>query len=101
MAVKSKEELLKTIQERTKDSTDDETLAFIADFTDTLDDLASKAADTTNWQQKYEDNDAEWRKRYKERFFSPKSEPEENLESAESEPEEKTRYEDLFTKKEG
>lgn len=99
MSVKTKEELLKAIQSRTEGQSDDETLAFIADVTDTLEALEAKASDSTDWKKKYEDNDAEWREKYKERFFSPKPETEESPDPGDDEPKEKTRYADLFTVK--
>jgi len=70
MAVKSKEEILNSIKERFVDDESDETLAFIEDITDTINDLESKTSDTTDWKSKYEENDKEWRKKYKDRFFA-------------------------------
>lgn len=68
--VKSKTEIMDAIKEVLKGDSSDSTLSFIEDITDTLDDLESKANDTTDWKQKYEDKDREWREKYKERFFS-------------------------------
>lgn len=70
MAVKTREELMNEIKEKFKDDTSDETLAFLGDITDTFDDFDKKAKDSTDWKQKYEDNDKQWRDKYKERFFS-------------------------------
>lgn len=69
MAIKAKDDLLKYIKEHTKDDTSDETLGFIADFTDTFNDLEAKSKDSTDWKQKYEANDKEWRQKYRDRFF--------------------------------
>jgi hypothetical protein len=93
MAVKTREEILKTIRTRVGDQTDDETISFLEDVTDTLTDLETRAnGDGENWEQRYKDNDAEWRKKYKERFFS--SEP---VEPKEPKQEEKPKtFEDLF-----
>lgn len=68
MAVLSKEDFLNLIKERTKDSTDDETLKFIEDATDTINSLSD--TDGEDWKTKYEDNDKMWRQKYKDRFFS-------------------------------
>ena len=68
MAVLSKEDFLNLIKERTKESTDDDTLKFIEDATDTIISLSS--TDGEDWKTKYEDNDKMWRQKYKERFFS-------------------------------
>lgn len=70
MAIKTKEEILASIKEKLGDDTSDEALTFIEDITDTLTDFESKTADSTDWEKKYKENDAEWRKKYKDRFFS-------------------------------
>lgn len=72
MAIRSREEIITQLKTQLGDNTDDGTISFLEDVSDTLDDLESKASDTTNWEQKYKDNDAEWRKKYTERFYSPK-----------------------------
>lgn len=96
MAVKTREEILEAIRTRVGDQTDDETIYFLEDVTDTLKDLETRAnGDGENWEQRYKDNDAEWRKKYKERFFS--SEPDEPKEPKQEEEEEKPKtFEDLF-----
>lgn len=70
MAVKTKEELMSFIKEKTKDDTSDDTLAFIEDINDTFNDYDNRIHDSTDWKQKYEDNDKEWRQKYRDRFFS-------------------------------
>lgn len=70
MAIKTFDELMETIRERTKDMTDDETVQFIEDVSDTLKNYESMTAENADWKQKYEYNDSEWRKRYTERFFT-------------------------------
>lgn len=96
MSVKTREEILETIRTRVGDQTDDETISFLEDVTDTLTDLETRAnGDGENWEQRYKDNDAEWRKKYKERFFS--SEPDEPKEPKQEEEEERPKtFEDLF-----
>ena len=66
MAVLSKSELMEKLKGVIGDKSDDETLAFIEDVNDTLDE---KKTDDTDWQKKYEENDKEWREKYKKRFF--------------------------------
>lgn len=68
MSVLTKIDFLNLIKERTKDSTDDETLKFIEDATDTINSLSE--TDGEDWKTKYEDNDKMWRQKYKDRFFS-------------------------------
>ena len=79
MAVKTREEIIEEVKVRVGEQTDDETIAFLEDITDTLSDLETKAkGDGTDWKAKYEENDAEWRKKYTERFYSsdPNPDPE-------------------------
>lgn len=93
MAVKTREELLQSIRARVGEQTDDETISFLEDVTDTLTDLETRANSDENWEQRYKDNDAEWRKKYTERFFS--AEPDEQIDPKENESKPKT-FEDLF-----
>lgn len=62
---KTKDEIMSTIKEYLKEKTDDTTIQFLEDLSDSLID------DSDNWKTKYEENDKQWRERYKERFFSP------------------------------
>ena len=61
---------MKRISERIGEEKSDEDIAFMEDMTDTFNDLSSKASDTTDWKQKYEENDKMWRTKYTERFTS-------------------------------
>lgn len=70
MAVKSKEELLNALKAKIGDDDSDDTLAFIEDVTDTIDDLNKRVSDSGDWKAKYEQNDKEWRQKYRDRFFS-------------------------------
>lgn len=91
------EELRTALQELIGERTDDEALAFIEDFNDSVEELSNN--DSEDWKTKYEQNDAEWRKKYRDRFFNgkadedikdPKAKPQEETE------EEKTTIDDLF-----
>lgn len=70
MAIKSKEELISSITERLQGDNSDDALALLEDVSDTLDDYDTKLNDSTDWKQKYEDNDKEWREKYKTRFIN-------------------------------
>lgn len=94
--VKTYEEIMEQIKSRFADDTSDETLGFIEDISDTFTDLTQRATDTTDWKQKYEDNDKEWREKYKERFFSASADEQE--EPSEGDPEPPMTFEDLFKK---
>lgn len=97
MAILTKSELLAKLKERTSEDTGDDTLKFIEDVTDTLNDFESKAKDTTDWEKKYKENDEQWRKKYKERFFTtPIQEDEQDIPTEEEPKLEKLTYENLF-----
>lgn len=97
MAIKSKDELLAYIKDKTKDDTSDETLGFIADITDTMNDYENKVHDQTDWKQKYEENDKEWRNKYKERFFEGSDEVDTHTDDAQTEEKKTPRtFADLF-----
>lgn len=71
VAVKTREEIIEEIKARVGEQTDDETIGFLEDITDTFSDLETKAkGDGIDWETKYKENDEEWRKRYTERFYS-------------------------------
>lgn len=77
MAVKTREEILESFKTRLGENPDVESISFLEDVTDTLDDFEKRAnGDGTDWKSKYEENDANWRKKYTERFFSDEPEPE-------------------------
>lgn len=78
MAVKTREEILESFRTRLGENPDDDSISFLEDVTDTLDDFEKRAnGDGTDWKSKYEEIDANWRKKYTERFFSiePESNP--------------------------
>lgn len=77
MAVKTREEILESFKTRLGENPDDDSIAFLEDITDTLDDFEKRAnVDGKYWKSKYEENDANWRNKYTERFFSDEPEPE-------------------------
>lgn len=94
MSIRTKEEILNAIKTKFSDDTSDETLSFIEDVSDTLEDFDKKVkGDGKDWKAEAEKIDAAWREKYKARFFSGSKEDDE-----EEEPEEKKSYkfEDLF-----
>ena len=100
--VRTKEEILEAIKGRIGDDSSDETIAFLEDITDTLNDYDNKTKTETDWKAKYEENDKEWRKRYTDRFFNNEedsgSKGSDETDEIE-EPEEPTTFEDLFKEK--
>lgn len=76
MAVRSKEELMKSIRARIGDDQSDEAIALLEDVADTYADMETRAnGDGEDWKAKFEANDAAWRQKYRDRFFGKGSEP--------------------------
>lgn len=94
MAIRTREELLDYIRTRVGEQTDDETIAFLEDVTDTLTDFETRAnGDGEDWKSKYQENDEAWRKKYTERFFSREPTP---THEPTPEPTKPKTFEDLF-----
>lgn len=68
MAIKTKDELIQSINTILGDNASDEALGFLDDLTDTLDDASVRGG--VNWEQRYRENDAAWRTRYRDRFMT-------------------------------
>lgn len=100
MAIKSKEELLKSLNTLIGDNSTDENLAILEDVTDTLKDYETKTADQTDWKTKYEQNDADWRKKYRDRFMSGEEIKDEQKEDVEEDSKPRT-FDSLFEEREG
>lgn len=97
MAIRSKEEILEAVKGRIGDATDDETIAFLEDITDTFSDYESRAqGDGVDWKSKYEENDKEWRQKYTDRFFSTEPKTEEPPTPKEDEEDKPMTFDDLF-----
>lgn len=97
MSVRTREELIESINTLIGEDTSDDSLAILEDFTDTYNDLSDKASDNTKWKEKYEENDSEWREKYRKRFLEGDGRIEkEDTDEPDPVP---TRYEDLFTNK--
>lgn len=96
MAIRTREEILASLNERFNGDTSDEVLGLIEDVTDTLSDYERRSGE--DWKKKYEDNDAQWRQRYKDRFMG--KEVDDNDIGGSEEPPKKLTYDDLFTVKE-
>lgn len=95
--IKSKDEIISMISQQIGEDNSDEAISLLEDITDTLNDYEIKTNDSTNWKQKYEDNDKEWRERYKERFMSGPSDDIEDEIPNEPIPKKYT-FDELFTR---
>lgn len=100
MAIKSREDLLKSLNALIGDNSTDENLEILEDVTDTLKDYEEKTADQTDWKTKYEQNDADWRKKYKERFLSGETIKDEQEEDVKKDSDHLT-FDSLFKEREG
>ena len=100
--VKTKDEILEAIKSRIGEDNSDETIAFLEDITDTLNDYEDKTKTDTDWKAKYEENDKEWRKRYTDRFFNNDNGNGDNGDDEkgkEDEPKTPTTFDELFGEK--
>ena len=106
MAIVSKADLLKKINEIVGDNTSDAVLGLLDDVSDTFDDAEKRAnGDGENWKEKYEQNDAEWRKKYRDRFMQGADAPDEqlpnggkqNTDGGDEKPELKSSFDQLFS----
>lgn len=71
MAVKTREELMTSLNTLLGENNSDEALSFLDDVSDTYDDLTRRANSDEDWETKYSELDAEWRERYRQRFNEP------------------------------
>lgn len=97
MAIVSNEDLIQRITALIGESTTDENISLIEDVTDTLQDYTERAKDSTDWKEKYTENDREWRKRYTERFTNNDGQDDENSQyKDDSQESEKLTFDSLF-----
>lgn len=68
MAVVEKSALLQALTAAIGDRTDDDAIALLENATDTLNDYDTRTRSSTDWEKKYNENDAAWRQRYIARF---------------------------------
>lgn len=75
MAIRTREEIMEAVRQRFNDDTSNDTLTFIEDISDTLNNYESSI--NTDWEAKYNELkaqyqiiDSNWRQRYRERFFN-------------------------------
>lgn len=68
MAVITKDDLLARVSGYIGEDDSDDAIGLLEDVSDTLNDFEARSG--TDWEKKYNENDANWRKRYMERFRS-------------------------------
>ena len=98
MAIKTCDELLAGLRSIIPEgSTSDAEISLIEDITDTINDYENKTRDTTNWHDKYIENDNAWRQKYRDRFYNSGSDEDIDEMLTPEEPEKKPlKFEDLF-----
>lgn len=94
--IRSKDEIIKIISSRIGEEPTEDDISLLEDVTDTISDFENKTADTTNWKEKYEENDKAWKKKYTERFLNNDIKDELFDDDKDDVPEKLT-YDDLFT----
>ena len=93
--VLNNDDFVKSVKSIIGDRTDEESINFIENMTDTYNSLvADKDVTNTAWEQKYNALNETWSKRYKDRFLSG-SDEQQNNENHEDDNEPKS-YSDLF-----
>ena len=109
MAVLKKADLMTKLKALIGDKTDDDSLSFLEDFTDTFNDIEGKAStgDKDDWKQKYKELDKTWRQKYTDRFFNGEGDEGDNTDTTntnntsaeDTETEVPNDFNDLFVKK--
>ena len=102
MAIRTKDEILEAVKARIGEDNSDDTIAFLEDITDTLNEYEDKTKANTDWKAKYEENDKEWRKRYTDRFFNNDDVDDKKKDDViieDDDEDEPTSFEDLFKEK--
>lgn len=91
--IKTIEEILNSAKSIIGEDSNDDSLTFLEDITDTLNDLQTRSKDSTDWKAKCEETENTWRKKYRDRFFSSSTEDDNDDESDDSN---SLTYESLF-----
>lgn len=67
MSVLDRDTFLARVRDRIGEATDDDSISFLEDMTDTYESLTANGQE--DWKSKYEENDRQWRERYRNRFM--------------------------------
>ena len=96
MAVLNRDDFFSRINEMVGSNTDDASIKFIEDMSDTYNDLEGKANSTEgDWERKYHELDNAWKTKYKQRFFSGTSRVIDDVDETEVR-KDKNSFDDLF-----
>lgn len=99
MSVLDRDTFLARVRDRIGEATDDDSISFLEDMTDTYESLTANGQE--DWKAKYEENDKQWRERYRNRFMDKVEDIKDDVEKDQKdEMEERAnnlRIEDLFS----
>lgn len=99
MSVLDRDTFLARVRDRIGEATDDDSISFLEDMTDTYESLTANAQE--DWKSRYEENDRQWRERYRNRFMDKVEDIKDDVEKDQKdEMEERAnnlRIEDLFS----
>lgn len=72
MAILNREDFMAAVHGRIGTASDDESIAFVENMTDTFNEMERRANDNSSgdWERKYHELDESWRKRYTHRFLT-------------------------------
>ena len=103
MAILDRDNFFKRIRERLGEDDSEEALSYLEDMTDTWEDIERRASreGEENWEEKYNNLDAEWRKRYRDRFFNTPEGVKEDQEEDVKDDGKVRSFETLFEEREG
>lgn len=103
MAILDRDNFFKRIRERLGEDDSEEALSYLEDMTDTWEDMERRASreGEENWEEKYNNLDAEWRKRYRDRFFNTPEGVKEDQEEDVKDDGKVRSFETLFEEREG
>ena len=93
--IKTLEEILASAKSIIGESTDDKTLEFVGDLSDTLSSFKDSESKIKTLEQEKADLDSSWRKKYRDRFFSA-APPEDETPPDPDSPGLKNKFEELF-----
>lgn len=99
MSVLDRDTFLARVRDRIGEATDDDSISFLEDMTDTYESLTANGQE--DWKSIYEENDRQWRERYRNRFMDKVEDIKDDVEKDQKdEMEERAnnlRIEDLFS----
>ncbi len=103
MAVLVRDNFFNRLRELIGEDDSEEALSYLEDMVDTWEDLERRASREggENWEERYNNLDAEWRKRYRDRFFNTQEGAKDDQEEDIKDDGKVRSFETLFEEREG